>query len=224
MKGEQNIEMQGDCFFCNPDETRIIMKSENFYAILGLGPVVEGYTIIASKLHYKSTLDLPDDLLKEQNIFKNTIKNILKETYGPSIAVEHGRIEACTSQVPHENHCFHSHQLIFPVDIDLIPLLKEYKYDPIFFSSLKEAKDKLNPIDEYLFFENTKNETFIAIASHPCRRQFLRFLVGLTQNKIERADWTKFEGWEEIKKAKTKLIKSLHNSHQKLNYELAILQ
>lgn len=208
-----NTLYKTNCFFCNPDRRRIVQESSNFYAILGLGPIVEGYTVIASKQHHKSTLDLPDALLNEQINFSLSTRDVLARIYGPSIVVEHGRIKACTSLEvdPHEDHCFHAHQLIFPVSVDLLPLLEFFGYPAKQFSSLSDARRSVDPKNEYLLFQDSGGNLNLAEVPHPCRRQFMRYLVGLELGHEQLADWRRFEGWPEIWHAKTKFENSFND-------------
>jgi diadenosine tetraphosphate (Ap4A) HIT family hydrolase len=215
-----DILYKDNCFFCNPDKSRIIDWSENFFAILGLGPIVEGYTIIASKQHYRSSFDIPQTLAEEHLSFKRHIRAMLAKEYGPSIMVEHGRIKACTQleEDPHEDHCFHAHQLVFPVDINLIASLQIHGYFPKRFNSVEDATTHADPKKEYLYYENSSEQVFVADAPIPCRRQFLRYIVALLLGKGELADWRNYPGADLICSAKEKLTHSLPSWRQEKQY------
>lgn len=108
------------CFFCNPDITRIITLANDFYVILGLGPIKEGYVILASRQHYRSTFDLPEETLHEFEGLRRRLIQVVKDEYGACVITEHGRISSCTAdEDAHEEHCFHAHELLFPVDVHL---------------------------------------------------------------------------------------------------------
>jgi histidine triad (HIT) family protein len=58
-----------DCIFCkivNKEiEKDLVYEDENFIGFLDINPKVEGHTLIVSKNHYKSLLDMPNSLGNE---------------------------------------------------------------------------------------------------------------------------------------------------------------
>jgi diadenosine tetraphosphate (Ap4A) HIT family hydrolase len=66
---EQFPSGDGQCFICSPSPELVFLESKNFYALAGLGPVVDGYCIIAAKSHVKSMADVPAALLDERSAF-----------------------------------------------------------------------------------------------------------------------------------------------------------
>ena len=46
------FQIESGCRFCNPPEKeRILMETDNFYVMVSLGPIVEGYLLIVAKKH-----------------------------------------------------------------------------------------------------------------------------------------------------------------------------
>ena len=73
-----NVQIENFCRFCNPpDKDRILYETENFYVMLSLGPIVEGYTLLVTKQHVGCCADIPDALMEEFIYLYNKIKNIL---------------------------------------------------------------------------------------------------------------------------------------------------
>ncbi len=56
----------GECIFCKIVKGEIpcdiIYENDNFFSISDVNPIVEGHSLIISKKHFETTLDLPDSL------------------------------------------------------------------------------------------------------------------------------------------------------------------
>ncbi len=68
---------ESDCIFCKIAEGEIptekIFESENFFAIKDINPKVEGHSLVISKKHYETLLDMPSSLYGE---FLETAKEV----------------------------------------------------------------------------------------------------------------------------------------------------
>tara|TARA_Y100000310_G_scaffold338341_1_gene427705 strand:+ start:221 stop:577 length:357 start_codon:yes stop_codon:yes gene_type:complete len=66
-----------DCIFCKIIKGEIpsekILDEDNFFAIKDINPKTEGHSLVISKKHYKTLLDLPNTLLGE---FLETAKKL----------------------------------------------------------------------------------------------------------------------------------------------------
>src|SRR5436190_16823427 len=119
-------EQPATCFFCNPDESRIVARTQHFFLLCGMGPITEGYVILASKRHSPSMLDLDDDAFQDfQNVLPQ-VESFVTRAYERPIMLEHGRIAACThyDRKERDHHCYHSHLLIFPTSVDILPSME----------------------------------------------------------------------------------------------------
>jgi len=105
------------CFFCYPDAERLVFQTRNFYALLGLGPIAEGYTILASKEHYRCCHEIPKELWEEMLACISFLRDLLGETYGVPIIYEHGRAGGCFVREGDFKHCFHAHLNLLPCTI-----------------------------------------------------------------------------------------------------------
>lgn len=66
--------MPSECIFCKLQNTESkVDETDNFYAILDIKPKTEGHTLIISKKHYKTLLDIPDTLFNEMISFAKKI-------------------------------------------------------------------------------------------------------------------------------------------------------
>lgn len=73
-----------DCIFCKIVEDKIsstkINESENFIAIFDTAPQVEGHTLIVSKKHFETILNLPENFSNEfLQFIKETSKKLIKK-------------------------------------------------------------------------------------------------------------------------------------------------
>ena len=196
------------CFLCSPDNNLVYSASPNFYVMLGLGPIVEGYSIVATRAHLASMLDIPDAIVDEYNNFIHGICERLNKVYGSCIITEHGRVPACDfyDMGGQDAHCYHAHQLIFPVDLDLVPVLQSNFGNRVRqFKDFRHARQVIKPGIEYLYFEKADGSCVVVTPRVKFIRQFFRTLVADTTGHSERASWLTFPGWRLIQAAQAKL-------------------
>lgn len=202
--------MEG-CFFCDPAKDRILHRSEHFYVLLGLGPIVEGYVILVAREHIRSMFDLPVEMKKAYEEEKRSLKKIINEAYGPSIVTEHGRIQACTTddEEAHDLMCYHAHQLFFPIPVELGDLSKEGPFEKVFEGSglFEMSSSLLEDKDEYLLYENSVGNTSVYKVRGKCPRQYLRYLVARSVDHPELASWQYHPGYDLIDNARKKYEK-----------------
>lgn len=196
------------CFLCNPQVDLVYLTSSNFYAMLGLGPIVEGYSVVASRAHLPSMLDIPEEVVDEHQAFIREIRRLLGKLYRPSIISEHGRVPACDfyDRDGRDVHCYHAHQLVFPVNLDLVPVLRhQFGNHVTQFRDFRDARQGTKPGIEYLYFEGTDGSCVVVTPQARFARQFFRKLVANASGHPERAIWHSFPGWELIQAAQAKL-------------------
>ncbi len=202
-----------DCFLCTPDTQLLFSESESFYAMLGLGPIVEGYSILASKLHIPSFFDLPDHLLDEFHKFRHDVMLTLTSTFVKPIITEHGRVAACDfyDRQQHQSHCYHAHQLLFPAAVDLESRLKhDFLSGVLEFPSFEHAHHYMSrERAEYLYYEKPNSSCLIIPAPYKHIRQYFRLLVGESLGCPQRANWQRNPGWELIASARSRLLVKL---------------
>jgi hypothetical protein len=180
-----------DCFLCRPERRWTWHESLHFRAVLGLGPIGGGYTLIAAREHVPSMMDLDDDLIDELGRFTAEVRRELERLWGPAVIGEHGRVAACvaTSVRRHEPHCLHAHQLVFPghgrLDLRAIaPLMPVAE-----FSSIDQAHNEFRWSGQYIYVETPDGRCQVGAVHGPLPRQFLRAIVATQQGHPELADW-----------------------------------
>lgn len=105
-----------ECFLCDPDASLVYLEKGPFFAMLGLGPIGEGYSLIATRQHVPSMMDLTPRETGELASFTEQVRARLRPLVGPGVITEHGRVAACVeaATATYEPHCLHAHRLVFP--------------------------------------------------------------------------------------------------------------
>jgi diadenosine tetraphosphate (Ap4A) HIT family hydrolase len=185
---EQSASEEGrHCFLCSPSAELVFLESENFYALAGLGPVVDGYCVVAAKSHVKSMADVPLGQAGERDAFITLVRNRLIAMYGTCLITEHGRMTVCADE--HDHHCFHAHFLVFPGTEDVSALADSYFSTSQAFTNLETSLAHGALHAEYLLI--SPSPTRFSIYSTPLNapRQLARHLVAWKTGNGHLADW-----------------------------------
>ena len=84
---DESVATNDECFLCSPSEDLQFFESENFFALAGLGPVVDGYCVIAAKAHSRSMADITANLRAERAEFVQKLRDLLTSRYGSCLSV-----------------------------------------------------------------------------------------------------------------------------------------
>lgn len=205
-------EIQGKCGFCIPLEPLILFTGQNFYIVLSLGQIVEGYLLICTKLHRSCCGDIPIGHIPELAKLKNIVKEIFKKVYNKKpIFYEHGQTGVCMRHLIDnmQNHCYHAHLHALPCEINIFDLIKDKIPNYIRvsnFQKLIKIRNKKLKGGAYLFYENNKAERFIFPAENTkLPRQFLRRCVAIRIGRPDLFDWERRPGWRNLTVAYKKL-------------------
>ena len=195
------------CEFCFPDRNRILFETDLFYAMLSLGPIAEGHSLLIAKSHYWCCAAVPQEEQRQFLTAKQGLAELLKEEYGPCITFEHGRTASCVDEEdgsPHETTlCFHAHLHIVPTSVDLFEDLKRY-FVPLQCESWDEIVEFYERNEEYLLYEDQLGEMTV----FPGRRlpqYFLRLLLASQLGFPEKASWRQYKGFDVIKRSMLRL-------------------
>jgi hypothetical protein len=195
------------CFLCEPDSELVYAASERFFAILGLGPLSAGYSLIASRAHSPSMFDLSVAEAHELADFTREVRSRLEQYYGPSVITEHGRVPPCLGEAlrRHEPHCLHAHRLVFPgvPDLDLSAVLPASRVRR--FDSFLNAKLVHRDSGQYLYAEDPDGTCEVASVCGGVSRQFFRRLVASRLGIYEYADWQLHPRYELVAQARKRL-------------------
>jgi hypothetical protein len=101
-------------------ENQVLLRSDHFYIFAGVGPIIEGYVIVApytcdrKRGGLKTLSEASSDLWDELLFLEGIIGRFYREVYGieGALCFEHGRAGTCgVSETP---HCYHAHMCCFP--------------------------------------------------------------------------------------------------------------
>lgn len=198
-----------ECFLCNPEPELTYLSSANFNAILGLGPLMEGYSLISVKRHFPSMLDLPQELINELIDLTNHIRQILFNHYGKVIITEHGRVPPCEyfEWEHHNEHCYHAHRLVFPIEMDILNNFSDSNAQIFSYKNFKEAKQNYTYPGEYLYIEDSENKSFVLKPNNGFERQLVRRIVAREVGLNDEYSWKRYPRVDLINNAKLKLSK-----------------
>ena len=195
------------CFLCEPEPEWTWLESSNFRAVLGLGPIGMGYTLIATREHMPSMLDLDGAMVAELSAFTAEVRERLAVLWGPAVVCEHGRIAPCIAEATrqHEPHCFHAHRLVFPgqASLDLravAPLMNVLDYP-----SFHQVRGGDVGSSQYVYAEQPDGSCQVGLVEGPLPRQFLRAVVAAQHGRQELADWRRSPRHDEVDAARRAL-------------------
>jgi hypothetical protein len=176
--------------------------------MLGLGPVVEGYSLLATTNHTKSMLDLSEAEVEELIDFTQHTRNLLSKHYGDSIITEHGRVAPCveTNRDRQQPHCFHAHRLVFPTSADLTGAISNYGLEVHEYSNFRDGWRQFSWTGEYLYFERVDGSCLIAAAPMRTVRQFFRHKVAELMGQPEVANWSEYPQLKVVEAARRRLL------------------
>lgn len=198
-----------ECFLCSPEPEWTWAESPRFRAVLGLGPIGLGYTLIAARAHVTSMLDLDADAAVELQEFTTFVRSRLHGLFGPTVLTEHGRVAACVSAQTrrHEPHCLHAHRLVFTgrTKVDLLEVAPRLQVRS--FASFAEAFRAVSWTGQYLYTENADGQCSVGFVEGPMPRQFLRAVIARQVGRPELADWRQRPAVDEVWAARAALSK-----------------
>jgi histidine triad (HIT) family protein len=94
-----------NCIFCkieNENSEKKIYENDSFFSILDTNPVIEGHSLVISKKHVKTALDVHDNLGPELlDCIKNTALKLIKEKDAEGFNVFNNNFEVAGQVVDH---------------------------------------------------------------------------------------------------------------------------
>jgi len=194
------------CFLCAPDPRLVFAGSDRFFAMLGLGPIGLGYSLIATREHEQSMLDLDAAGAAELVDFTGVVRDRLS-MFSEHVAIgEHGRIALCLAGAGrlHEPHCLHAHQLLFP-GLEELPLGAVVNADVERYDGLPAAVTQFPYGGQYLFSQASDGLAQVAAVRSALPRQLLRTLAATLRQEGEEPDWRAAPRWPQIEQARAAL-------------------
>ncbi len=151
--------------------TEIIAESEHFVAVLDIGPIVEGYTLVFTRAHEVAFSEIPERATGELERFVDDLALTLKIAYGITPQVfEHGSTGPSSAR----GCCVeHAHLHIVPFNGRLIPDSDESYFQEI--KGLHELRSIRGGTD-YLYLRDSQRHHWIWETNAAPQQYFRRLL------------------------------------------------
>ena len=210
--GAANNGIEISCFLCEPEMNLVVSQNTHYFTMLGLGPIVEGYALIASVKHTRSLLDIPRDQAEKYQEYKEYTRSLLEPIFGNCIITEHGRVPPCVSPIKdvHDAHCFHAHSLLFPVTPSFDHPFDDRGLDIHEYSNYLQAHSEFMSSNEYLYYERADGSCVIASPKIRMQRQYFRYKIADSIGHPKLADWREYPRIPVVVSALLKLQKNGH--------------
>ncbi len=207
-RAEPAEEPPPSCFLCDPDPALVFARDDGLFAMLGLGPLGIGYSLIATEQHERSMFDLPQGRIQALEAFTALVRDQLGAHWrGPVAIGEHGRVPICMAPEVrrYEPHCLHAHRLVFPgiEELDLRLLVAGVMEHETYASAHKAARHQIS--GAYLYSQRSDGSCQVAAAPRSLPRQALRRLAAVANGTPELADWRLHPGLGLVAQAQSAL-------------------
>jgi hypothetical protein len=180
-----------DCFLCRPNATLLADVSVAGYTMAGLGPLAEGYAVVATHEHLRGLAAATTELRRAYSAYATNIALKLSARYGECFVVEHGNMAVCgVDDVEGRIHCFHPHFLLVPDRrCDVAPFYEYFGSNHKTFGSLEEAVHFGADNGQYLLAGNALGPFHVFLPDGELPRQFARGLIADQLGEEHRASW-----------------------------------
>lgn len=179
-----------NCFLCNPDAGLVYKNDPAGFALCGLGPIVKGYSVVATQEHVRSAADAAARESLEFCGFVSDVRKKLESSYGPCLITEHGRLPVCIDvSGTTDPHCYHAHFLMFPRAPNIEEEARSYFARVEYASSLDDALSLARAHEEYFLLSPSDKQFAIMTRPGKIIRQFARLLVAESLGSSDLANW-----------------------------------
>lgn len=176
------------CFLCKTPADLVFLETDNFLALAGLGPVVDGYCMLASRTHARSMADIKAARHDERDGLVKALRAHLASEYGCCLITEHGRMAICDDDL-HDQHCYHAHFLVFPGAPDISSKAQSYFGSANKFANLSSALSFSANFEEYFLVSPDDSSFTVFTTPLNAPRQLARYLVAAEAGDVALADW-----------------------------------
>ncbi|WP_125180945.1 hypothetical protein [Thiohalobacter thiocyanaticus] len=179
-----------DCFLCDPLDDLIFDSNDSSFAMAGLGPIVDGYSIVSTLEHIDNIMQLSDQALANYLDYMQRVRRELEQIYGSCLVTEHGRMPICTTHNhTASSHCYHPHFLLFPNAPSIVDEARQMLGEPFYTPSPQEAIRSTAQFGQYLLISPKNDEFYVFRPIDNMPRQILRLFVADALDAEERASW-----------------------------------
>lgn len=191
---EQEEVARTDCFLCRPAGKLLVDVGLEYFTMAGLGPLSDGYAIVATMTHPDEE-DNPPDPSPELAEYAASVHEALVGHFGSCVMTEHGRMPMCQTI---GSHCFHQHFLFFPGVPDPLKSFRKYfEFEGISFDTLSDALTFASTLSSnYLLVSANCNQYWIFPAADGLPRQFSRVIIAEHVGSPDLASWQTYPNAE----------------------------
>lgn len=187
----KSMQSETRCFLCDVPKDLVFAESTTAFALCGLGPIMPGYSLVATKSHVASAADVT---VTDPTFvgFAEAVRSFLGKQYGNCLLTEHGRMPACVGPAGEADpHCFHAHFLLFPAAPEVLPAARQHFSSILTSGSLADALHTAREQAEYLLISPSSDSASILLRPGRLIPQFARMLVAQAIGKPELTNWRK---------------------------------
>jgi hypothetical protein len=183
--------LRQDCFLCRPMAALLVDVSQAGYAVAGLGPLTDGYTVVATHDHVQGLAAVPVEARRVYADYTMAIGSQLSKQYGGCFIIEHGNMAVCgVDDATGRAHCLHPHFLLVPdTRCSVDPFLEYFGSEHKSFGSLAEAVQYGADRGQYVLAGEISGTFYVFLPNGDLPRQFARALLAEQLELVDRASW-----------------------------------
>lgn len=183
--------LRQDCFLCRPKAALLVDVSPAGYAVAGLGPLADGYTVVATHDHVRGLAAVPVETRRLYADYTMTVASRLSKQYGSCFIIEHGNMAICgVGDATGRAHCLHPHFLLVPdTRCSVDPFVEHFGSEHSAFGSLAEAVQYGADRGQYVLAGDTSGMFHVFLPNGDLPRQFARALLAEQLGLVDRASW-----------------------------------
>ena len=180
-----------DCFLCRPNAALLADVGAAGYTMAGLGPLAEGYAVVATHEHLLGLAAATTELRQAYSTYTTNIASKLSARYGGCFVIEHGNMAVCgVDDAEGRTHCFHPHFLLVPDRrCDIAPFREYFGSNHTIFGSLEEAVHFGADKGQYVLAGTALGPFHVFLPEGELPRQFARGLIADQLGVERRASW-----------------------------------
>ncbi len=185
----------------------ILAQTKDFVLVPGVGALVQGYTLIVARKHYRTMASVGAPELAEFLDFVAHISDELRKLYGPLLLFEHG---SATPQVSKGTCIEHAHWQILPLPTTIWTRLESDRM-LIEVRDFRDVACQLGWRQSYLYIQDSEGICKLLVQNSPIPSQLLRREIADALGRPQEWDWALFPNWGNLR-ATIRDVRALHLS------------
>jgi len=218
MASKKILEMKSKCRFCRIgagevhfDYDRILMETEDHFAVTSVGGFIEGWTLLCTKRH---VLNLSSDYRNAAfQKFAGQVANAVSDCYGNFVVFEHGvnRSESLTGCGTD-----HAHMHLVPFSGDFAKIAIEFDPERDWVIASSQDIERMASGQEYLMMANSledlSSSAYVSIVDQP-KSQFFRKVLASHVGLAAQSDYRLYPFAERARHTSDRLAAMVLEQH-----------